>query len=67
MTDWIDIEKELPKWMSRDIGQGYTGVEVLDDHGETWIDGVTDHQTWYYLMKELGVTHWRYVSGGNSN
>lgn len=65
MSDWIDIEKEVPKWKGRDIVKGYTDVEVKTATGETWLDGVTDHQTWYYYMKEQEVTHWRYVSGGN--
>jgi hypothetical protein len=60
-NEWIDIEKEVPKWMSRDIAKGYTDVEVKTADGQTWFDGVTDHQVWYGLMKELDVTHWRYV------
>ena len=58
---WVDIEKELPRWLSNDIAQGYTEVEVKTVDGETFFDGVTDHQSWYHVMKEMNVTHWRYL------
>lgn len=56
---WISIEDELPMCLALDfIKQGYTQIKVKNERGDEFITQVTDHNIWYYEMKDLNVTHW---------
>jgi len=55
---WLSIEEYLPKWLAKDFEQGYTIVKVKNSDGNTAESYCTDHNMWYYIMKEAGVTHW---------
>ncbi len=55
---WLSIEEHLPVWKAVDFEQGYTSVKVKNSEGETGYSQCADHNMWYYLMKDSGVTHW---------
>lgn len=55
---WLDIEQHLPMMFAIDILQGYSVFKVRDADGNEFETKVTDHNTWYYHAKEIGITHW---------
>lgn len=55
---WLSIEDHLPVWKAIDFEKGFTRVKVKDSNGVIQYTQCTDHNMWYYMMKELGVTHW---------
>lgn len=55
---WISIEDHLPMMMAMDIMQGYTIYKVKCADGAEVETRVSDHNTWYYHAKEVGITHW---------
>lgn len=55
---WNSIEDCLPAMKASDIMQGYTEVKVKDKDGNESISHVSDHNVWYYIVKEAGITHW---------
>jgi hypothetical protein len=55
---WISIEDHLPMMMARDILQGGTKYRVKYINGSEGETMVSDHNVWYYLAKDAGVTHW---------
>lgn len=56
---WISIEDYLPKCLAMDfITQGYSVYKVRNEIGEESLSRVADHDTWYYRVKEDGITHW---------
>lgn len=55
---WVSIEEYLPMWLAKDIIQGYSVYKVKDKEGKEFNSAVTDHNIWYYIAKESGVTHW---------
>ena len=40
-----------------DIGRG-TEIKVKDKNDNESTSIVGNHNTWYYLVKEQGITHW---------
>ena len=55
---WLSIEEYLPMMYAIDIMQGYTLHKVKDKDGNEFESGVSDHNVWYYMAKEAGITHW---------
>lgn len=55
---WLSIEEYLPMMCAEDVGQGYTTYKVKDIDGNEFESGVSDHNVWYYMAKENGITHW---------
>lgn len=55
---WISIEDYLPMMYTIDIMQGYTLYKVKDKDGNEFESAVSDHNVWYYMAKEAGITHW---------
>ena len=55
---WVSIDEELPKMMAKDIHHGGTIYEVKQMDGSVSISIVGDHNVWYYMAKECGITHW---------
>ncbi len=55
---WLSIEEHLPKFIAKDIMQGYSIYTVKDKDGNEFESPVSDHRAWYYRAKEDGITHW---------
>jgi hypothetical protein len=55
---WLSIEEHLPMMLAIDIAQGCTVYKVKDKDGNVFFTGVSDHDVWYYMAKEAGITHW---------
>lgn len=55
---WISIEEKLPKWLGRDVLQGYSEYIVKSKNDTVFLSRVSDHDTWKFDVKELGITHW---------
>ena len=55
---WVSIEDHLPVMLAMDIGKGYSEYKVKDEHGKESIAWVSDHNVWYHMAKEVGITHW---------
>jgi hypothetical protein len=55
---WLSIEEYLPMMLAVDIMQGYTLYKVKDRNGGEFESAVSDHNVWYYVAKEAGITHW---------
>lgn len=55
---WVDIEHHLPMMFAIDILQGYSVFKVRDVYGNEFEEKVSDHNSWYYHAKEIGITHW---------
>jgi len=55
---WLSIEEHLPMMMALDIMKGFTEYKVKYGDGKEDITCVSDHNTWYYYAKEMGITHW---------
>jgi hypothetical protein len=55
---WLSIEEYLPMMYAIDIMQGYTLYKVKDKDGNEFESTVSDHNVWYYMAKEAGITHW---------
>ena len=56
---WISIEDSLPQCLGGDfITQGYSRYKVKNAQGEEFFTHVCDHNMWYVISKEEGVTHW---------
>jgi len=55
---WISIEVHLPMMMVKDIRQGYSVFKVRDEYGNEFESKVSDHNTWYYHAKEIGIKEW---------
>lgn len=55
---WISIEEHLPMMRALDVMQGYTQYSVRYEDGTEGISTVSDHNTWKYYAKEVGITHW---------
>ena len=55
---WLSIEEYLPMMYAIDIIQGYTIYKVKDKDGNEFESAVSDHNVWYYVAKEAGITHW---------
>ena len=57
--DWISIEDSLPDCMAGDfVEKGYTSVKVKDKDSKEYETKVCDSLSWYYTVKEHGVTQW---------
>lgn len=57
-SGWISIEDKLPGFKAMDIFQGYSVYTVKDSDGNIFETTLSDHNMWYYMMKEINVTHW---------
>jgi hypothetical protein len=55
---WLSIEEHLPMMLVRDIKKGYSTFKVRDKGGNEFESNVCDHNTWYFIAKEIGITHW---------
>lgn len=55
---WLSIEEYLPMMNAIDIMQGYTLYKVKDKDDNEFESAVSDHNVWYYMAKEAGITHW---------
>jgi hypothetical protein len=55
---WLSIEEHLPYMLAQDVMQGFSIYKVKDKYGKEFESGVADHNTWYYVAKEQGITHW---------
>lgn len=56
---WVSIEEHLPQCLAIDFCEkGYSVYKVKDKDGNEFESAVTDHNVWYYMAKEAGVTHW---------
>lgn len=55
---WINIEDELPMMLARDIMIGCTEYMVKFNNDTLGVTCVSDHNTWYYYAKNIGITHW---------
>lgn len=55
---WVSIEEYLPMMHAVDSMQGYTLYKVKDKDGNEFESAVSDHNVWYYMAKEAGITHW---------
>jgi hypothetical protein len=55
---WISIEDDLPKMLAKDFFKG-TDYCVKYADGKESISTVGDHNVWYHLAKEQGITHWK--------
>ena len=57
-SGWIRIEDDLPKMLARDLLNGGTEILVANKAGNIDIGIVSDHNVWYHLAQNAGVTHW---------
>lgn len=55
---WLSIEEHLPMMLAMDIFQGYTKYRVKFFDGTEGTSAVSDHNIWYYMAKDAGITHW---------
>jgi uncharacterized protein YbaR (Trm112 family) len=55
---WLSIEDHLPMMLAKDIMNGCSKYKVRYSDGKEWITYVSDHNTWYYNAKDVGITHW---------
>lgn len=55
---WVSIEEHLPMWMASDVGQGGSLYKVKNARGRELSSLVSDHNVWYHIAKEQGITHW---------
>ena len=55
---WLSIEEYLPMWLAIDVAQGFSVYKVKDAAGSVFESAVSDHDTWYHMAKETGITHW---------
>ena len=55
---WVSIEDALPMMLAMDVMRGGSMYRVKDKDGNEFESGVSDHNTWYYIAKEQGFTHW---------
>ena len=55
---WVSIEEHLPMMYAMDYFNGGTFYKVKDKEGNEFESFVSDHNLWYYLAKEEGITHW---------
>jgi hypothetical protein len=55
---WVSIEETLPKFLAKDFLQGGSVYRVRYKDDKTGSSMVGDHNTWYYMAKEEGITHW---------
>lgn len=55
---WISIEEHLPIMLAMDIMQGCSEYKVKFADGTEGMTCVADHNTWYYRVKDAGITHW---------
>ncbi len=55
---WLSIEEYLPMMYAIDISQGCSEYKVKYADGKEDTTCVSDHNTWYYYAKEIGITHW---------
>ena len=56
--EWVSIEEHLPMMLAIDYFKGGTSYKVKDKEGNEFYTSVMDHNVWYYMAKEVGVTHW---------
>ena len=55
---WLSIEEHLPMMFAEDIEKGHSEFKVKYADGREDVAGVSDHNVWYYIAKEVGITHW---------
>lgn len=55
---WVSIEEHLPMWLASDVGQGGSLYKVKNARGRELCSLVSDHNVWYHMAKEQGITHW---------
>jgi hypothetical protein len=56
---WLSIEEHLPYCDAADfVNQGYSTVIVKGSDGNEFESRVTDHNIWYHVAKQEGITHW---------
>jgi len=55
---WVSIEDHLPQMYAIDIMKGYSEFKVKYDDGKEDVAWISDHNVWYYVAKEAGITHW---------
>ena len=55
---WLSIEEYLPMMKAIDVMQGYSIYKVKNKEGNEFETAVSDHHVWYYMAKEVGITHW---------
>jgi len=54
---WISIEDHLPTMLATDFLTG-TQYKVKFSDGRDGKTPVSDHNVWYYMAKDEGITHW---------
>lgn len=55
---WVSIEEHLPIMYAIDYFNDGTLYKVKDKEGNEFTSSVMDHNLWYYMAKEAGITHW---------
>ena len=55
---WISIDEILPMSKAVDLSEGGTEYKILFEDGVESYSRVADPNTWYYLAKEIRITHW---------
>lgn len=55
---WVSIEDYLPKMKAIDVIVGGTEYKVRCSDGTEGTTMVSDHNTWYYYAKEVGINYW---------
>ena len=55
---WVSIDERLPMLKAVDLFEGGTEYKILFEDGVESYSRVADPNTWYYLAKETGITHW---------
>ncbi len=58
---WVSIEEHLPAVTIDDFLKHNAIVRMIkvkDKDGNEFESQVGDHQMWYYIAKEAGITHW---------
>jgi hypothetical protein len=55
---WLSIEEYLPKMKVVDVMNGGTEYKVKFSNGTEGVSMVSDHCSWYFYAKEIGITHW---------
>jgi len=54
---WVSIEEHLPMMNAIDFIEGTKYKVKFEDESEGE-SCVGDHNVWYYLAREAGITHW---------
>lgn len=55
---WVSIEDHLPQFRAIDLLKGGSVYKIRYKDGSEDATKVSDHNLWYKLAKDAGVTHW---------